>query len=132
MLEDTLGRFDRAAWSIADSGLAHASWTELRRDVIDLIERGNAAVALVDGMYSDSWAAIRWDETDAPVVLTRAFGKVHRRLAAALDKTARTASRTATQLAVADGDLQAGNSDPDGIASGIPTAGDALLTPIPS
>lgn len=132
VLQEALHEFDRVAWSIADAGFEEASWLPLRKYVIDLIERGNAAVALVDGAPSDSWTAIRWDETDAPVMLARAFGKAHRRLAAALDKTAQPSPRRVLEPAVVGGEHQPVRNDSEGIASGIATAGTQLPTPVPA
>lgn len=53
-----------------------ASWS-----VIDLIHRGSRMLA-VEG-HNRHLAAIRWNQADAPVLLARAFGTVHRELTAA-------------------------------------------------
>jgi hypothetical protein len=76
--------FEQTARSIGEAGLDEASWTHLRPRVIDLIQRGNRTVAPSAKTNRDRWTAIQWDGTDAPVLLARAFSKVHRRLAAAL------------------------------------------------
>jgi hypothetical protein len=78
-----LQEFEDAAWSIAEAGLDEQPWTQLRGRVIELIQRGNRTVTLIERTYSDDWMAICWDETDTPVMLARAFGTVHRRLAGA-------------------------------------------------
>lgn len=77
--------FEPAAWTIAEAELNEQSWTALRAPVVDLIERGERALALAGATGGETWTAIRWDRSDAPVVLARAFGVVHRRLVAALD-----------------------------------------------
>ena len=79
-----LNEFEQTARRIGKAGLDDASWTQIRRRVIDLIQRGNRTVALSETTGNDRWTAIQWDETDAPVLLARAFSVVHHRLAAAL------------------------------------------------
>lgn len=75
-----LDEFDRAADTIAEAGVNPASWARLRYEVVDLIARGNRALTNGGTRNDVDWSAIRWDETDAPVVLARAFSIVHRRL----------------------------------------------------
>ena len=77
-----LQEFDEAAWTIAEAGLDETPWTELRGRVVELIRRGTHTLTVAEGTASDGWGATPWAETDAPVVLARAFGMVHRRLAA--------------------------------------------------
>jgi hypothetical protein len=72
-----LYEFEQAAWEIADAGSDEERWSGLRRRVIDLIERGNVSIAATS---APAQTPIRWLETDAVVVLGRAFGVVHRRL----------------------------------------------------
>lgn len=84
MVREMIQEFEQAAWTIAEVELDEQSWMALRARVVDLIERGERAVGLVGGTGGETWTAIRWDRTDSPVVLARAFGAVHRRLAAAL------------------------------------------------
>jgi hypothetical protein len=88
-----LDEFEQAARSIDEAGIYEASWTDLRARVIDLIQRGNRMVAHSAEPDNERWNAIQWDGTDAPVLIARAFGMVHRRLAAALDGEARTETR---------------------------------------
>lgn len=84
-VEQMIQEFEQAAWTIAAAELDEQSWTALRTPVVDLLERGERALALAGGTGGENWTAIRWDRSDAPVVLARAFGVVHRRLVAALD-----------------------------------------------
>ena len=76
-----LDEFERTAHTIADAGVDPASWAGLRYEVVDMIDRGNRALARGGTRNDVDWSEIRWDESDAPVVLARAFGVVHRRLA---------------------------------------------------
>lgn len=85
MVRKMIQEFEQAAWTIAGAELDEESWTTLRARVVALIERGDRALALVGCTGGETWTAIRWDVADSPVVLARAFGVVHRRLAAALD-----------------------------------------------
>lgn len=76
-----LREFDQTAATLVEIDFDEESWTVLRGRVIDLIQRGSRMLA-VEG-HNTHLAAIHWSQTDAPVVLARAFGKVHRQLAAA-------------------------------------------------
>lgn len=90
-VQQMVQEFEQAAWTIAEVDLDEQSWTTLRARVVDLIERGDRALALVGCTGGESWTAIRWERADRPVVLARTFGTVHRRLVAALDVPAPTA-----------------------------------------
>lgn len=75
-----LDDFERTAHTIAHADVDPAVWAVLRYEVVDLIARGNRALTNGGTRNDVDWSAIRWDETDAPVVLARAFSVMHRRL----------------------------------------------------
>jgi hypothetical protein len=81
MIRTILREFDRTAATLVEIDFDEESWTVLRGSVIDLIHRGSRMLA-VEG-HNRHLAAIRWSQADAPVVLARAFAKVHRELTAA-------------------------------------------------
>lgn len=83
-VREMIQEFEQAAWTIAEADLDEQSWTTLRARVVDLIERGERALALAGGTGGETWTATRWGRADSPVLLARAFGMVHRRLVAAL------------------------------------------------
>lgn len=79
-----LHEFEQAAWQIADAD-QHETWpADLRCRAIDLIDRANRAVAASEGIRTSLWM----DDTDPEVVIARAFGIVHSRLATAVNKAA--------------------------------------------
>jgi hypothetical protein len=81
-VEDLIQELDEAAWAIAQVDLADQSWTILEPRVLELIDRADRVLALGHRTGVDAGPAVRWARTDPPVVLARAFGLVHRRLAA--------------------------------------------------
>jgi hypothetical protein len=87
---ELLQEYQRTAREAAATDLTDEPWdaTRLRGRVIDLLERGGRALALMEGSDANPWCAITWTEADPPVVLARALAIVHQRLA-----TAATASR---------------------------------------
>lgn len=78
-VQELLQEFEQVAWVIAGAKLDDTSWTQLRAQVVDLIQRGNTLLGQNAG---NGWTGAHWDQTDAVVMLARAFGVVHRRLAA--------------------------------------------------
>ncbi len=80
---EMLRELDRWARVIADAELDETLWGQLRGQVIDLIDRGNATLA---DTSSNVWTGISWDQADTLVALTRAFAMVHRRLARLVGK----------------------------------------------
>lgn len=84
---EMLQELDEAAWTIAEAGLDETGWMHMhmKRRVIDLTDGANRMVAILQNHGSGCWHPVRWDEGDPAVMLARAFGKAHRRLAAAVD-----------------------------------------------
>lgn len=80
--EELVEELDEAAWDVARVEVDDPSWTILGARVVELIARADAMLALGDRTGGDVGPAVRWDRTDPPVVLARALGTVHRRLAA--------------------------------------------------
>lgn len=81
MIRGALADFDQTAATLATIELDEQAWATLSGPVAELVNRGADALALE---ADDSFAvAFRCRETDPPVLLARAFGKVHGNLAAA-------------------------------------------------
>jgi hypothetical protein len=82
---ELLQEYQRTAREAAATDLTDQPWdaTWLRGRVIDLLERGGFALAVLEGSDASPWCAITWTEADPPMVLARALAIVHRRLAAA-------------------------------------------------
>jgi hypothetical protein len=82
---ELLQEYQRTAREAAAAELTDQPWdtTRLRKRVIDLLERGGRALALLEGSDASPWSAITWTEADPPVVLARALAILHQRLAAA-------------------------------------------------
>jgi hypothetical protein len=82
---ELLQEYQRTAREAAATDLTDQPWdtTPLRGRVVDLLERGGRALALMEGSDAHPWCAITWTEADPPVVLARALAIVHQRLAAA-------------------------------------------------
>jgi hypothetical protein len=82
---ELLQECQRTAREAAASDLTDEPWdaTRLRGRVIDLLERGGRALAVLEGTDANQWSAITWTEADPPVVLARALAIAHQRLAAA-------------------------------------------------
>ncbi len=83
-VRDLVEQLDEAAWDIAQAELDEPSWTIRGARVAELINRAERLLALAE-RPGDSGPAIRWERTDRPVVLARAFGTVHRRLVAMVE-----------------------------------------------
>jgi hypothetical protein len=82
---ELLQEYQRTAREATATDLTDQPWdaTRLRGRVIDLLERGGRALALLEGSDASPSSAITWTEADPPVVLARALAIVHQRLAAA-------------------------------------------------
>jgi hypothetical protein len=82
---ELLQEYRRTAREATATDLTDGPWdaTRLRGRVIDLLERGGRALALLEGSDASPWSAITWTEADPPVVLARALAILHQRLAAA-------------------------------------------------
>jgi hypothetical protein len=81
MIREILADFDQTAGRLATIELDEQTWTTLSGPVAELVNRGANALALE---ADDSFAVtFRSRETDPPVLLARAFSKVHGNLAAA-------------------------------------------------
>lgn len=85
-LRETVQEFEEVAWTITRAGLDERAWTTLRSWVVALIDRGQRVLARHDGADGETWSAMRWERTDSPALLARAFGTLHRRLAATLER----------------------------------------------
>jgi len=79
---ELLQQYERTAREAAASDLSDHSWdaTQLRGRVIDLLERGGHALAVVAGSDANPWSSITWTEADPPVALARALAVAHQRL----------------------------------------------------
>jgi len=83
--EAVLQEYEDAAWHIAEVPPDEPCWDEERRaTVVALIERGNRIADRLAGPASNGAGSIRWSESDSPVVLSRAFGRMHQRLVVAI------------------------------------------------
>jgi hypothetical protein len=81
MIRGALADFNQMAGTLATIELDEQAWATLGGPVAELVNRGADALALeADGCFS---VAFRCRETDPPVLLARAFSKVHGNLAAA-------------------------------------------------
>jgi hypothetical protein len=96
--ETFLREYEDAAWHIAEVPLDETCWDEARRaTVVALIERGND---IVDGLVGTSGTgAIRWHQSEPPVILARAFGRTHQLLAAAVRQAGRRVDSDAAEAA---------------------------------
>jgi hypothetical protein len=99
--EAVLQEFEDAAWHIAEGLPDEPCWDEERRaTVVMLIERGNRIADRLAGPAPDGAGSIRWSESDSPVVLSRAFGRMHQRLVVAIRQAdARLDGAFGTELA---------------------------------
>lgn len=82
---ELLQQFERTAREAAASDLSDHAWdaTQLRGRVIDLLDRGGRALAVVAGSDANPWSSINWTEADPPVALAPALAVAHQRLSAA-------------------------------------------------
>jgi hypothetical protein len=82
---ELLQEYQRTAREATATDVTDGPWdaTRLRGRVIDLLERGGRALALLEGSDASPWSAITWTEADPPVALARALAILHQRLAAA-------------------------------------------------
>jgi hypothetical protein len=82
---ELLQEYERTAGEVAASDLSNQPWeaTQLRERVIEVLERGGRALAVVAGSDASPWSLITWTKADPPVALARALAVVHQRLSAA-------------------------------------------------
>jgi hypothetical protein len=81
---ELLQEYERTAREAAASDLSNQPWdvTQLRWRVIELLERGGLALAVVAGSDASPWSSITWTKADPPVALARGLAVVHQRLSA--------------------------------------------------